>query len=782
MSTAAAAWSLRPSMLASGGTSTREPALTRDSIVSSTPPAFGRFRVVHQVGAGVHGPVFLAADSQGDRQVAIKTFPLDITPERAATLAAALRQLVSTPLGHPSIVPLLDAGSEGSTVYLAQEYVLAESVDAAVREYGPAQVPDALRLIGQLAGAIDFAAVAGVHHGALHPRDVLVAPNEVRLTGLGVAEAFEQVGLRVASRRPYSAPERQERRAWGTPADVFSLAAVGFEMLTGRRPGSAEAIAADTRSIPAPDPAALAEVFARALSARPADRFQTALAFAASLRHALTGEPIDLPDAGRGRAEAADRAALVAPVPLAAADAAIADRAAAPEEPAPVAEEPAPAAEAAAPVVTEQPPAVAEQAPAVAEQAPAAEEPAPVAEEPAPSTDEPAPSTDEPPPVVEQPQPVGEPAVVAEDAPLLAAGEEPPRLEEPGLVPAHEEVAPPELALFAPEASEHDQRFAAIEEDDEASEVIEETPPAPAVDEFRRADAPSEVEEPPAGPVELGEDTQAPPSGSLPLPLEIEMESERPPAPLRSSPPAAPPERPAVPPAPPIPPVMPRHDPGLAPRRTRFPVSSLLAMLLLGIVAGFIGGYLVGRSEPSAAVSSEAPASESSNAPASEVTRPEPVTPAPPAAQAGTDRRQGRVEELSPAPQAGADATQGRVEEPPPAPVPSAGATAAPPARVPSRTSAARRPAPPAANRDEEPDGPFEAPLSVISRPPGALVRLDGRAVGKTPLRLSAIRAGAHVVRLELNGYLPWSSAIQVVSGAQNRVTASLERRPGGIE
>ena len=181
----------------------RSRTLTRDTAPSPPPPAaFGRFRVVHQVGAGAYGPVFLATDPESGRQVAIKVFPLAITPEQAAGLAAAFEQLALSPLAHPSIVAPLAAGAEGSTVYLVEDYVLAESVDVAIRQYGPAPVPDALRLIGQLAGALDFAAVAGVHHGALHPRDVLVAPNDVRLTGIGVVEALGRVGVRVGPRGP----------------------------------------------------------------------------------------------------------------------------------------------------------------------------------------------------------------------------------------------------------------------------------------------------------------------------------------------------------------------------------------------------------------------------------------------------------------------------------------------------------------------------------------------------------------------------------------------------
>jgi hypothetical protein len=70
----------------------------------------------------------------------------------------------------------------------------------------------------------------------------------------------------------------------------------------------------------------------------------------------------------------------------------------------------------------------------------------------------------------------------------------------------------------------------------------------------------------------------------------------------------------------------------------------------------------------------------------------------------------------------------------------------------------------------------FEGVLSIVSKPSGARVFLDGHPVGTTPLTLSKAPAGSHVVRLEREGYMPWSSGIQVVAGEQNRVTASLER------
>jgi hypothetical protein len=72
--------------------------------------------------------------------------------------------------------------------------------------------------------------------------------------------------------------------------------------------------------------------------------------------------------------------------------------------------------------------------------------------------------------------------------------------------------------------------------------------------------------------------------------------------------------------------------------------------------------------------------------------------------------------------------------------------------------------------------GRFVGALTVISRPPGATVFLDGRQVGSTPLQLPSLDAGSHAVRLELDGYRHWSSSVRVVAAEQNRVTASLEK------
>jgi hypothetical protein len=244
--------------------------------------------VLHQIGIGTLGPVFRTYEPTRDRLVAVKVFRLDIIPEQAQALADALGHATQASLSHPSIVEPLAAGVEGTVAYRAEEYVAAESLDVAMRHYAPAPIEKVLPFITQLAGAIDFARAAGVGHGGLHPRDIFVTPDEARATGFGVVEALERVGIRAPVRRPYSAPERIEGGAWNTPADVFSLAAITFELLTGRRPsGTGAQIGALP---PRGQSEALHAVLARAMADDPSKRYSGALAFASALEAAGRGE------------------------------------------------------------------------------------------------------------------------------------------------------------------------------------------------------------------------------------------------------------------------------------------------------------------------------------------------------------------------------------------------------------------------------------------------------------------------------------------------------------
>jgi len=256
--------------------------------------------VLHQVGAGTTGFVFRAHDPVEGRLVAIKAFRLDLTPERAAELAAALQAFVTRSVSHPSIAAPIAAGVEDGIAWFAQAYVPAESLDSALRQYGPPPIADALTIITQLAGALDFAAAAGVIHGALHPRDVLVAPGETHLVDLGVAAALESIGVRAPARRPYSAPERAAGRPLSREADIFALGAIAFELLAGQPvTGTGDEAITALPEIEGANREALLETFSFALALAPDERYASGLAFDSLKSIPISAYQIDKLGAGR---------------------------------------------------------------------------------------------------------------------------------------------------------------------------------------------------------------------------------------------------------------------------------------------------------------------------------------------------------------------------------------------------------------------------------------------------------------------------------------------------
>ena len=212
------------------------------------------------------------------RLVAIKAFRFDeVTPEQAAEFAVELEDLAANQPRHPGMAAALAAGVEGITPYLAQEYVAGEALDAALRQFGPPPPAETLTTLRRVADALDRAAGDGIHHGTLHPRDILIAEGgDARVIDLGVAQALMRSGLRVPVRRPYSAPERVADQAWNGAADIYSLGAVAYELITGKRlsgPGRPDVQAPGI----SPEAAAqLSEVLARALAEDPAERYPSA--------------------------------------------------------------------------------------------------------------------------------------------------------------------------------------------------------------------------------------------------------------------------------------------------------------------------------------------------------------------------------------------------------------------------------------------------------------------------------------------------------------------------
>ncbi len=114
-----------------------------------------------------------------------------------------------------------------------------------------------------------------------------MSADDVRVTGLGITQALERIGFAAPTRRPYTAPERLAGARWNRRADVFSLAALVYELLSGRRvPGAGDLPADALSDVNGIDRSGVRRVLSRALAEDPGDRFDTALAFADALQDA----------------------------------------------------------------------------------------------------------------------------------------------------------------------------------------------------------------------------------------------------------------------------------------------------------------------------------------------------------------------------------------------------------------------------------------------------------------------------------------------------------------
>jgi serine/threonine protein kinase len=265
------------------------------------------------------GPVFRAYEPDRDRLVAVKVFRLDLPPERVHQLVSEFERLIEAGLRHAAITTPVATGLNGVVAYLAQDYFSGDSLDIVMRENGPMPVAETLRVARQLAEGLDFAAERQVEHGALNPRDILVSPESACIVGIGVTRALEHIGAATPIRRPYTSPERVAGEAWDRRADVFSLAAVVYEMLWGRRLVGTGMQAVETMTpLNGAHLAALQAVFAGALAEQAVDRFGTAAEFVESLERAASDqttsvEAIDLAGAEALSPSSKERLRVVEP-------------------------------------------------------------------------------------------------------------------------------------------------------------------------------------------------------------------------------------------------------------------------------------------------------------------------------------------------------------------------------------------------------------------------------------------------------------------------------------
>src|SRR5256885_10446839 len=270
------------------------------------------FRVQGPVAEGAMGAVYRAEDCSTGAHVALKV----LLPELASDERFRQRFLretgIAASLDHPNVVRTVAAGDEDGVLYLAMQYVDGPDLRELLRREGEFEPERAIRLVEQVAAALDSAHEAGLVHRDVKPGNVLVRQEEegehAYVCDFGLARHVSSVSSLTGERGfigtiAYVPPEQIEGGEIDGRADGYSLGCLLYECLAGARPFARDSelsvVFAHLNEPPPrlseqrPDlPEAFDAVFATALAKSPDDRYDTCGELAQAARAALAGQVV----------------------------------------------------------------------------------------------------------------------------------------------------------------------------------------------------------------------------------------------------------------------------------------------------------------------------------------------------------------------------------------------------------------------------------------------------------------------------------------------------------
>jgi tRNA A-37 threonylcarbamoyl transferase component Bud32 len=277
------------------------PSSAQDSLIGQI--VGGRYRVTQLLGEGGMGRVYLAEQQMGTnvRKVAVKTLQAQYAKDQQV-LARFHRECGTvSELEHPNTIHFFDFGqTPDGQLYIAMEYVQGQSLSDALQQGGPMRPDRVLRILAQVCGSLEEAHRRGVVHRDLKPDNVILSNRAgqtdfVKVLDFGIAKRSEakdqaqeqkltQQGM-VLGTPPYMSPEQFTGKELDARSDIYSLAVMAYEMLTGRLPFDAEtpwqwatqhmtAQPFPFESVPAASgvPPSMKQAILRALSKDPAQR------------------------------------------------------------------------------------------------------------------------------------------------------------------------------------------------------------------------------------------------------------------------------------------------------------------------------------------------------------------------------------------------------------------------------------------------------------------------------------------------------------------------------
>jgi serine/threonine protein kinase len=261
-----------------------------------------RYTIERELGAGGMATVYLAEDRKHDRKVALKV----LRPELAAVLGAErfLQEIKTTAqLQHPHILPLFDSGEADGFLYYVMPYVEGETLRERLDRETQLSIDEAVRIAVEVADALQYAHEQGVIHRDIKPENILLHSGRVMVVDFGIALALSaaaggrmtETGLSLGTPHYMSPEQATADKNVGHRSDIYSLGCVLYEMLTGDPPHTASSAQAIIVKIVTDLPRAVAEMrksvppnvaaaVTKSLEKLPADRFDSAGAFASALR------------------------------------------------------------------------------------------------------------------------------------------------------------------------------------------------------------------------------------------------------------------------------------------------------------------------------------------------------------------------------------------------------------------------------------------------------------------------------------------------------------------
>src|SRR5256714_1146003 len=202
-----------------------------------------RYIIERLLGHGGMATVHLAEERKHKRKVAIKV----LRQEFSASVGAErfMREIgIAAQLSHPHIVPLIDSGESGGSLYYVSPFVPGGTFRVRLNREKRLPVDDALRIVQEVGAALDYAHRNGFVHRDVKPENILFADDHALLSDFGIAHVHAKgaeetltLGGIVLGTPEYMSPEQASGESdVGVPGDVYGLAGVFYEMLGGEPP------------------------------------------------------------------------------------------------------------------------------------------------------------------------------------------------------------------------------------------------------------------------------------------------------------------------------------------------------------------------------------------------------------------------------------------------------------------------------------------------------------------------------------------------------------------